>query len=237
MAKLKWDESGKHVYETGVSHGTLYVQNKNGSYSPGVAWNGLTAVTESPTGGEATAIYADDIKYLNLYSVENFEATIDAYTYPEQFKLCNGEGVEIAGLSIGQQNRRSFGFVYRTVVGNDTLAERYGYKLHILYGLRAAPSEKNYQTQNDSPEAITFSWEITSVPISYPDHKPVSALTIDSTKMNAKDLSVLEDLLFGSEETNPSLKTPAEIADVIMIGFLLDDDNDYITIGEDRIRV
>lgn len=211
MAKLTWDATGEHLYETGVRKGVLYVQNANGTYGNGVAWNGITAVTESPSGAEATAIYADDIKYLNLYSVEEFGATIEAYTYPDEFAECDGSSSPVAGMSIGQQSRKSFGFCYRTAVGNDVAAEDYGYKIHILYGCKASPSEKSYQTINDSPEAITFSWEITTTPVEVTDYKPTACVIIDSTKCNATKLAALEDILYGSASENATLPLPDAI--------------------------
>ena len=215
MAKLVWDETGKHFYETGVRKGVLYVQNNDGTYGNGVAWNGLTAVTESPSGAEATSIYADDIKYLNLYSAEEFGATIEAYTYPDEFAQCDGLGSPVAGMSLGQQTRKSFGFCYRTAVGNDTAAEDYGYKIHILYGCKASPSEKSYQTINDSPEAITFSWEITTTPVEVAGFKPTACVTIDSTKFTTsaaqQKLAALEDTLYGTASTNATLPLPDAI--------------------------
>lgn len=211
MAALTWDATGEHFYETGVRKGVLYVQNANGTYGTGVAWNGLTAVTESPSGAEATPIYADDIKYLNLYSVEEFGATIEAYTYPDEFAECDGSVSPVAGMSIGQQSRKSFGFCYRTVLGNDVAAEDYGYKLHILYGCKASPAEKSYQTINDSPEAITFSWEITTTPVDVTGFKPTACVIIDSTKCDATKLAALEATLYGSENGNPTLPLPDAI--------------------------
>lgn len=211
MAVLTWDATGEHFYETGVRKGVLYIQNANGTYGTGVAWNGLTAVTESPSGAEATPIYADDIKYLNLYSVEEFGATIEAYTYPDEFAECDGSVSPVAGMSIGQQSRKSFGFCYRTVLGNDVAAEDYGYKLHILYGCKASPAEKSYQTINDSPEAITFSWEITTTPVDVTGFKPTACVIIDSTKCDATKLAALEATLYGSENGNPTLPLPDAI--------------------------
>lgn len=211
MAALTWDATGEHFYETGVRKGVLYVQNANGTYGTGVAWNGLTAVTESPSGAEATPIYADDIKYLNLYSVEEFGATIEAYTYPDEFAECDGSVSPVAGMSIGQQSRKSFGFCYRTALGNDVAAEDYGYKLHILYGCKASPAEKSYQTINDSPEAITFSWEITTTPVDVTGFKPTACVIIDSTKCDATKLAALEATLYGSENGNPTLPLPDAI--------------------------
>lgn len=210
--ELKWDETGKRFYETGVSKGVLYPMADNGSYSKGVAWNGLTAVTESPSGAEATALYADDIKYLELMSNEEFGATIEAYTYPDEFAVCDGSAELKPGVRIGQQPRKSFGFCYRTALGNDVKNNDYGYKLHIVYGCKAAPSEKAYATINDSPEAITFSWEVTTTPVSVTGFKPTAHIEIDSTKVAAADLAKLEALLYGSEEAEPSLPLPDAIA-------------------------
>ena len=184
MAKLTWDETSKRLYETGVKNGVLYVMNDDGTYAEGVAWNGLTAVTESPSGAEATALYADDIKYLELMSAEEFGGTIEAYTYPDEFAACNGEAElfeGVAGVTIGQQTRKSFGFSYITTVGNDVAGNEYGYKVHLVYGAKASPSEKAYATINDSPEAITFSWEFTTTPMQVEGFKPTAHIEIDST--------------------------------------------------------
>lgn len=210
MAKLVFDETGKRFYETGVKHGVLFVQ-KDGGYEKGVAWNGLTAITESPSGAEATALYADDIKYLELFSAEEFGATIEAYTYPEEFEVCDGSAAIAEGVTIGQQDRSSFALCYKTVVGNDVMGDKLGYKLHIIYGAKAAPSEKAYQTINDSPEAVTFSWEVTSTPINVTGHKPTSTLVIDSTKVDPATLASIEDKLYGTEEEEPTLLTPDEV--------------------------
>lgn len=208
---LVWDAAGKRLYETGVSKGVLYVQNDSGAYTKGVAWNGLTGVTESPSGAEATAMYADDMKYLNMYSAEEFGATIEAYTYPDEFAECDGSAELVKGVIIGQQKRKAFGLCYRTVLGNDVTGEDYGYKLHIIYGAMASPSEKAYATVNDSPEAITFSWEITTTPVNVANLKPTASLTIDSTKADPSKLSALETILYGSENTDPRLPLPDEI--------------------------
>ena len=199
MAKLVWDESGKRIYETGVQKGVLYVQDEGGTYPKGVAWNGLTAVTESPSGAEATPLYADDIKYLELRSAEEFGATIEAYTYPEEFEACDGSASLAKGVSIGQQDRKAFGLCYRTVVGNDVQGNSHGYKLHLIYGAVASPSEKAYATVNDSPEAVTFSWEITTTPVEIEGFKPTASITIDSTKVNPAKLAELEKKLYGDE--------------------------------------
>ena len=208
---LVWDAAGKRFYETGVKKGVLYVQDNKGAYPKGVAWNGLTGVTESPSGAEANPIYADDMKYLNLYSAEEFGATIEAYTYPDEFAECDGSAELTAGVTIGQQRRKAFGMCYRTVLGNDVTGEDYGYKLHIIYGAMASPSEKAYATVNDSPEAITFSWEVTTTPVNVEGMKPTASLVIDSTKVDASKLSALEAILYGSENTDPRLPLPNEI--------------------------
>lgn len=211
MAVLTWDEVGKRFYETGVDRGVLYIPNVSGVYNDGVAWNGLTNVTESPTGAEATSLYADNMKYLNLYSVEEFTATIEAYTYPDEFKQFDGVATPQPGVNVGQQPRKSFGLSYRTRLGNDLLGDEYGYKLHLVYGCTAAPSEKAYSTINDSPEANTFSWEIETVPMAITGHKPTSLITIDSTTANATDLAALEALLYGTASIEPKLPTPNEV--------------------------
>lgn len=212
MAKLVWDKTGERLYETGVSHGVLYVQDSTGAYPAGVAWNGLTAVTESPSGAEATPLYADDIKYLELRSAEEFGATIEAYTYPKEFEACDGSAELAEGVTIGQQDRKTFGLCYRTIVGNDVKKNDLGYKLHLIYGATASPSEKGYQTVNDSPEAITFSWEVTTTPINVDGFKPTSSLTIDSTKVDKSKLDALEAKLYGTESAEATLPTPDEVA-------------------------
>ena len=215
MAKLVWDESGKRLYETGVEKGVLYVQGENGQYQNGVAWNGLTAVTESPSGAEPTALYADDIKYLELFSAEEFGATIEAYTYPEEFEACDGSASLGTGVTIGQQDRKAFGICYRTVVGNDVKGNEHGYKLHLVYGAKAKPSEKAYATVNDSPEAVTFSWEVTTTPVNVAGFKPTASVTIDSTKIQADKLKAIEDKLYGTENQEPTLLMPDEIKQLI----------------------
>lgn len=215
MSKLVWDKTGDRTYETGVRNGVLYPQSTGGTYPKGVAWNGLTAVTESPSGAEATALYADDIKYLNLYSTEEFGATIEAYTYPDEFAECDGSASIATGVTIGQQKRKAFGLCYRTVLGNDVDGEDYGYKIHIIYGAMAAPSEKAYNTINDSPEAITFSWEISTTPVSVSGFKPTASVTIDSTKVESAKLKSLEDILYGTETEEARLPLPNEIAELI----------------------
>lgn len=207
MSKIVWDATGERFYETGVSKGVLYPV-VDGAYTKGVAWNGLTAVTESPSGAEATALYADDIKYLNLMSNEEFGGTIEAYMYPDEFKPCIGEADLAAGVSIGQQKRSAFGFCYRTIIGNDTDGADKGYKLHLIYGALANVSEKAYATVNDSPEAITFSWEFTTTPVTVTGLKPTACLTIDSTKVDADKLAALEAQLYGGEDAEPTLLLP-----------------------------
>lgn len=215
---LVWDAAGERLYETGVKKGVLYVQGDNGKYLKGVAWNGLTGVTESPSGAEANAIYADDMKYLNLYSAEEFGATIEAYTYPDEFAECDGSAELTKGVNIGQQKRKAFGMCYRTVLGNDITGEDYGYKLHIIYGAMASPSEKAYATINDSPEAITFSWEITTTPVNVAGLKPTASLVIDSTKADSAKLTALETILYGSESDDPRLPLPDEIKTLMTAG-------------------
>lgn len=214
MSKLVWDQTGERFYETGVKMGVLYVQ-EGGAYPKGVAWNGLTAVTESPSGAEATPLYADDIKYLNLLSNEEFGATIEAYTYPDEFMVCDGSAALTEGVYLGQQPRKTFGMCYRTVLGNDTETNDYGYKLHLIYGALAAPSEKAYATINDSPEAITFSWEVTTTPVTVEGHKPTASIVIDSTKADATKLAALEAILYGSESEEARLPLPDEIAELM----------------------
>ena len=222
MSKLVWDNTGERLYETGVSKGVLYIPT-GGVYSKGVAWNGLTAVTESPSGAEATPLYADDIKYLNLMSNEEFGCTIEAYTYPDEFAECDGSASLVDGVYIGQQARKTFGFCYRTVLGNDTESNDHGYKLHLVYGCLAAPSEKSYATINDSPEAITFSWEVSTTPVNVTGHKPTACITIDSTKVNPTKLTELENKLYGTDgdggsATEPMLPLPDEIAQIFAAG-------------------
>lgn len=222
MPRLKWDQTGERLYETGVRNGVLYPLGASGTYPKGVAWNGLTAVTESPSGAEATPLYADDIKYLNLMSTEEFGATIEAYTYPDEFAECDGSAALATGVQIGQQARKTFGLCYRTALGNDVAGNDYGYKLHIIYGALAAPSEKAYATINDSPEAITFSWEVTTTPVNVTGFKPTASITIDSTKADAAKLASLEEILYGKdaasgggEGVDPRLPLPDEIAELM----------------------
>lgn len=208
MAKLVWDQTGDRFYETGIDKGVLYPVQEGGEYSKGVPWNGLTGVTESPSGAEATALYADNIKYLSLTSTEEFGATIEAYTYPEEFGECDGSASLATGVSIGQQNRKTFGLCYRTVLGNDVDGNDHGYKLHIIYGAKASPSEKGYTTINDSPEAITFSWEVTTTPVNVSGFKPTASITIDSTKADPECLAALEKALYGSDEPDGTARLP-----------------------------
>lgn len=212
MAKIVWDQTGERLYETGVKKGVLYPMATGGTYPKGVAWNGLTAVTESPSGAEATPLYADDIKYLTLMSVEEFGGTIEAYTYPKEFEECDGSAQLVEGVTIGQQPRKNFGFSYVTTIGNDTDANKHGYKLHLVYGALASPSEKAYATINDSPEAITFSWEFTTTPVAVEGFEPTACITIDSTKVDAEKLAALEAKLYGSESEEATLPLPNEVA-------------------------
>ena len=214
MTKLNWDVQGERYYETGVSKGVLY-PFKEGKYSKGVAWNGLTAVTESPSGAEPTPLYADNIKYLNLLSNEEFAATVEAYTYPDEFAECDGSAELAAGVSVGQQKRIPFGMSYVTKIGNDTDGQDHGYKIHLIYGALAKPSQKNYATINDNPEAITFSWELSTTPVAVPNLKPTACITIDSTKVEPAKLKKIEDKLYGTESEEAALPTPAELAALI----------------------
>ena len=209
MSRLVWDQAGKRLYETGVDRGVLYPLGINGTYPVGVPWNGLSTVTESPSGAEASPVYADNSKYLNLVSAEDFGATVEAYTYPDEFAECDGSAELTPGVNIGQQSRKMFGLCYRTLLGNDLENTDYGYKLHLIYGALAAPSEKAYQTVNDSPEAIALSWEVTTTPVSVTGFKPTACLTIDSTKVDAAKLAALEDILYGKNAVG---ETPAVVA-------------------------
>jgi len=213
--KLAWDQTGQKKYETGTDHGVLYpIDTETGGYSAGVAWNGLTKVTESPDGAEETALYADNDKYLGLMSAENFKGTIEAYTYPDEFAASNGEAQLAEGVTVGQQDRLPFGFSYRTIIGNDIKKNRYGYKLHIVYGAQVSPSEKGYESVNDSPAAITFSWPFTTTPVEMPNGLKKSAtIVLDSTKVGAAAMAKVEAMLYGSDEAaEPKLPTPAEVA-------------------------
>lgn len=223
MAKLVWDKVGERFYETGVDHCVLYPQDTSGKYPKGVAWNGITAFTESPSGAEATPMYADNIKYLNLFSAEEFGGTIEAYTYPDEFAECDGSAEIATGVTIGQQNRKTFGLCYRTALGNDIAGQDHGYKLHFVYGAMASPSEKAYATVNDSPEAITFSWEITTTPVNVAGFKPTASVTVDSTKVDADKLKALEEILYGKDGTGDPetggtearLPLPDEIMEIV----------------------
>lgn len=215
MSRLTWDNTGERLFETGVKNGVLYPIQAEGKYTKGVAWNGLISVTESPSGAEATALYADDIKYVNLLSNEEFGATIEAYTYPDEFAECDGSGTLAEGVLLGQQKRKVFGLCYRTTIGNDVDGNDHGYKLHLVYGCLAAPSEKAYSTINDNPDAITFSWEVTTTPVNVTGFKPTSQITIDSTKVAKEKMTAIEALLYGSEEKEPSLPLPDELAAVL----------------------
>lgn len=215
MSKLIWDKTGERLYETGVKQGVLYVQDAQGTYPKGVAWNGLTNITESPSGAEATALYADDIKYLNLLSTEELGGTIEAYTYPDEWAECDGSASIATGVYIGQQPRKTFGLCYRTTLGNDVENNAYGYKLHLVYGALAAPSEKAYATINDSPEAITFSWEFSTTPVNVAGFKPTANVVIDSTKVDPTKLADLEKILYGDGETEARLPLPDEVAQIV----------------------
>ena len=215
MARLIWDEVGQRFFETGVKNGVLYVQDNDGSYKNGVVWNGLTAVTESPSGAEETPLYADDVKYLTLRSAEEFGATVEAYTYPEEFEQCDGSASIANGVTIGQQARRSFGLCYRTSVGNDIQGQNFSYKLHLIYGCTVAPSEKSYSTINDNPEAITFSWELSTVPVPVDGFSPTASLVIDASKVDEGKMQLLEDALFGDESNEAKLLLPNEIMELL----------------------
>lgn len=217
MTALVWDATGEHFYETGVDHGVLYIPTE-GVYSKGVAWNGLTGVTESPSGAESNPQYADNIKYLNLISAEEWAGTIEAFTYPDEFAACNGEKELTAGVTVGQQSRSTFGMSYRTKIGNDTDGSDHAYKIHLLYGLTAAPSEKAYATVNDSPEAVTFSWEASSVPVNVTGMLPTSSITIDSRTADPTKLAALEKILYGAEEGEARLPLPDEVKTLMTAG-------------------
>lgn len=204
MSKIVWDKTGERFYETGVDRGVLYQLSKTGTYTPGVAWNGLTGVTESPSGAESTGLYADNIKYLNMLSTEEFGCTIEAYTYPDEFAECDGSANLAKGATIGQQNRKTFGFAYRSLLGNDVDGTAYGYKLHLVYGAQASPSEKAYATVNDSPSAITLSWTINTTPVNVSGYKPTACVIIDSTKCDPDKLKDLEEILYGKDPTSES---------------------------------
>jgi hypothetical protein len=211
MGPLVWDQTGERLYETGVDHGVLYLPNATGVYDTGFAWNGLTTVTEAPAGAEPNAQYADNIKYLNLLSAEEFGITIEAFTYPPEFAECDGSVVPSPGVALGQQGRKSFGFSYRTKIGNDVAGDSLGYRLHLVYGCLASPSEKAYATVNDSPEAVAFSWEVTTTPAPVTGHRPTSLIVINSVEVDPADLTALEAILYGSASTEPKLPTPDEV--------------------------
>lgn len=211
MAKLVWDAVGDRQYETGVDHGVLYLQDMTGNYETGFVWNGLTTVTEAPSGAESNPQYADNIKYVDITSAEELGGTIEAFTYPEEFGVCDGTAIPTPGVFFGQQGRRPFGFSFRTLLGNDTEGTDAGYKLHLIYGAKAAPSEKAYATVNDSPEAITFSWEFTTTGVPVEGHKPVASVTIDSTQVDPTQLAALEAILYGSESEEARLPLPDEV--------------------------
>lgn len=209
MAKLVWDQAGQKFFETGVSNGVLYVSDGQGGYLNGVAWNGLTSVAENPSGAESNPVYADNIKYLNIISAEEFGATIEAYTYPDEFMECDGSAQVVAGVNIGQQARKSFGISYRTRVGNDVAGDNLGYKIHVIYNCQAAPSGKTYSTVNESPEAITFSWEVTTTPVPVEGFRPTATVVFDSTKLDADKMAAVENALYGDankEATLPSIE-------------------------------
>lgn len=218
MSKLVWDQTGERLYETGVKQGVLYVQDSGGTYPKGVVWNGLTTVTESPSGAEATPLYADDIKYLNLMSTEELGGTIEAYTYPDEFAECDGSASIATGVLIGQQPRKTFGMAYTTTLGNDVDSNAHGYKLHLIYGALASPSEKSYSTINDSPEAITFSWEFSTTPVNVAGFKPTANIVIDSTKATPEKLTALEKILYGDAQTEARLPLPDEVASIMTQG-------------------
>lgn len=215
MAKLVWDQNGSRLYETGVDRGVFYPLSAGGEYTPGVAWNGLTNVSESPSGAEATAIYADNIKYLSLTSAEDFGLTIEAYSYPPEFGVCDGSAEPTEGVTVAQQDRKTFGFSYRTMIGNDTDGNEHGYKIHLVYGCKAAPSEKSYGTISDSPEAITMSWEISTTPVNVTGFKPTAHLVIDSTRVSAAALTAIETILYGDTSTEAELPLPDEVISTI----------------------
>ena len=218
FAPLVWDETGKKLFETGVSNVALYPQDTTGVYGAGVAWNGVTTISESPSGAEATTLWANNGKYLNLYSVEEYASSIEAYTYPDEFAECDGSAEITKGVSIGQQTRKSFGLAYKTLIGSDTDGNDHGYKLHLVYGCKAAPSERSHATVNDSPEALAFSWEISTTPVPVTGHKPTASVEIDSTKVDSAKLAAFEKILFGSAEAAARLPLPDEVATLFATG-------------------
>ena len=215
MAKLVFNNVGERLFETGVKNGVLYVMGEDGAYENGVVWNGLTAVTESPSGAETTPLYADDVKYVVIYAAEEFGATVEAYTYPEEFEQCDGSAAIAEGVTIGQQTRKSFGMCYKTSVGNDVQGQDFGYKIHIIYGAKAAPSEKSYSTINDSPEAVTFSWELSTVPVPVEGFNPTATMVIDSTRVPKEKMTLIENKLYGTESDEPTLPLPNEILSLL----------------------
>lgn len=212
MSMLEWDKTGERYYETGVDRGVLFPMDTSGAYAAGVAWNGISAVTESPSGAEASPVYADNIKYLNLMSAEDFGCSIEAYTYPDEFEACNGAAEIAPGVVIGQQTRKGFGFAYRTLIGNDVEGTEHGYKIHLVYGAMASPSEKAYSTVNDSPEAMALSWDITTTPVNVTGFKPTAHVEIDSRTTDPEKLAAFEAILYGADETESRLPLPDEIA-------------------------
>lgn len=215
MAKLVFNDVGQRLFETGVKKGVLYVMGDNDQYGKGVVWNGLTGVTEKPSGAETTNLYADDVKYVVIYGAEEFEATIEAYTYPEEFEACDGSAVLVAGANVGQQTRKTFAFCYTTSLGNDTQGQDFGYKIHIIYGCKAKPSEKSYSTINDSPEAVTFSWDISTTPVPVEGMNPTATLVVDSTRVEAGKLKKLEDVLYGTSSEEARLPLPNEVKTIL----------------------
>ena len=215
MAKLVFNGVGDRLFETGVKKGVLYVMGDEGQYEKGVVWNGLTAVTEKPTGAETTNLYADDVKYVVIYGAEEFEATIEAYTYPEEFEQCDGSAVLTTGVNVGQQTRKTFAFCYTTSLGNDTQGQDFGYKIHIIYGCKAKPSEKSYSTINDSPEAVTFSWDVSTVPVPVEGMNPTATMVIDSTRVEPSKLQLLEEVLYGSSVEDARLPLPDEVKELL----------------------
>lgn len=211
MAKLVFNNVGERLFETGVKNGVLYVMGDEGTYENGVVWNGLTAVTESPSGADTTPLYADDVKYVVIYAAEEFGATVEAFTYPEEFEQCDGSAAISEGVTIGQQSRKSFGMCYKTSVGNDVQGQDFGYKIHIIYGAKAAPSEKSYSTINDSPEAVTFSWELSTVPVPVEGFNPTATMVIDSTRVPKEKMKLIEDKLYGTESEEATLPLPNEL--------------------------
>ena len=215
MAKLVFNGVGDRLFETGVKKGVLFVMGEGGTYEKGVVWNGLTAVTEKPTGAETTNLYADDVKYVVIQGAEEFEATIEAYTYPEEFEACDGSAALVEGVNVGQQERKTFAFCYKTSLGNDTQGQSFGYKLHIIYGCKAKPSEKSYSTINDSPEAVTFSWDVSTTPVPVEGMNPTATLVVDSTRVDSTKLKKLEDKLYGTTDTEPTLPLPNEVKQLL----------------------